>query len=128
MEACIVICRTNKAPSRRGQVLFINAKNEVTRKNAQSYLEEEHIEKIALAYNDFQVQEGFSSIATIEQITEYGSKLSIPLYVKLNGETDSEESYSLEEALDNWLIGSDAFKASYETIKFMLCENGGEKQ
>lgn len=26
MEACIVICRTNKSPERRGKVLFINAK------------------------------------------------------------------------------------------------------
>ena len=41
MEACIVICRTNKDRSRRGKVLFINAKHEVTRKNAQSYLEKE---------------------------------------------------------------------------------------
>ena len=29
MEACIVICRMNKAPERRGRILFINAVNEV---------------------------------------------------------------------------------------------------
>lgn len=32
MEACIMICRMNKRPERRGQVLFINAVNEVERK------------------------------------------------------------------------------------------------
>lgn len=126
MEACIVICRTNKAPSQRGQVLFINAKNEVTRKNAQSYLEEDHIQKIAQAYTDFTMQEGFSAIASIDQIFEYGSKLSIPLYVKVTGETDNEESYTLDETLDSWLCDSDAFKESYETLKSMLYENGGE--
>ena len=46
--------------------------------------------------------------------------LSIPLYVKTTGEKDSEESYSLDEALDSWLSSSDAFKESYETLKYML--------
>jgi len=127
MEACIVICRTHKEPSRRGQVLFINAKNEVTRKNAQSYLEEEHIQKIAQVYTDFEIKEGFSAIATIDQLLEYGSKLNIPLYVKITGETDNEKSYSLDEALDSWLSGSDAFRESYETLKYMLFKNCGEE-
>lgn len=39
MEACIMICRMTKRPERRGQILFINAVNEVERKNAQSYSE-----------------------------------------------------------------------------------------
>ena len=47
MEACIMICRTNKIPENRGKVLFINAVKEVTRKNAESFLEDEHITKIA---------------------------------------------------------------------------------
>lgn len=127
MEACIVICRTNKGTSRRGQVLFIDAKNEVTRKNAQSYLDEDHIQKIAQAYIDFTVQKGFSAIATIDQILENGSKLTIPLYVKTTGETDVEESYSLDEALDSWLSSSDAFRESYETLTYMLFTNGGAK-
>ena len=47
MEACIVICRSKKPASKVGKVLFINAVNEVTRKDAQSYLEEKHIKKSA---------------------------------------------------------------------------------
>ena len=43
MEACIMICRTNKTSENRGKVLFINAVKEVTRKNAESFLEDEHI-------------------------------------------------------------------------------------
>lgn len=54
MEACIVICRTKKDENRKGQVLLINAVNEVTRKNAQSYLEDRHIRKIAEAYEKFE--------------------------------------------------------------------------
>lgn len=127
MEACIIICRNSKALFRKGQVLFINAKNEVTRKNAQSYLEEDHIQKIAQAYNNFSVQEGFSAIATIDQILQHGSKLSIPLYVNGNDATEAEESYSLEEAIDGWLGNSDIYRESYETVEYMLLENGGGK-
>ncbi|MCU5103627.1 type I restriction-modification system subunit M [Bacillus cereus] len=127
MEACIVICRANKIPSRRGQVLFINAKNEVTRKNAESYLEEGHIQKIAQVYTNFTVQEGFSDIATIDQIFEHGGKLSIPLYVKATSEVNNENLNSLDEAIDGWLSSSNTFKESYETLKSMLYENEGEE-
>ena len=34
MEACIIICRKKKSSDRKGKVLFIDAKDEVTRKNA----------------------------------------------------------------------------------------------
>ena len=71
MEACIVICRKNKPLNRRGKVLFINARNEVTRKNSQSYLEPEHIQKIAQIYHNFSVEDGFSAIATTEEIEQF---------------------------------------------------------
>lgn len=127
MEACIVICRTEKTPWRRGQVLFINAKNEVTRRNAESYLEEDHIHRIAQTYTDFIAVDGFSAIATNDQIAEYGSKLSIPLYVTNAGVQESEEEYTLDESLDSWLSKSDDFRESYEILRYMLCENGGEE-
>jgi type I restriction enzyme M protein len=50
MEACIVICRSKKLVERRGKVLFIDALNEVTRERAQSFLQAEHIDRIAQAY------------------------------------------------------------------------------
>jgi hypothetical protein len=40
MEACVVICRTQKPKTRRGKILFINAVNEVTRERAQSFLKQ----------------------------------------------------------------------------------------
>lgn len=32
----------------------------------------------------------------------------------------------MEEALDGWLSSSDNFRESYETLKYMLFENGGD--
>lgn len=82
MEACIVICRTNKPLERRNKVLFINAKKEVTRKNAQSFLEDSHIQKIANAYDKFDDEKGFSAVADYEEIETNQFELSIPLYVE----------------------------------------------
>src|SRR5690606_14399315 len=53
MEACVVICRTRQPEERRGRILFVNAVNEVTRERAQSFLTDEHIERIAGAYRAF---------------------------------------------------------------------------
>ena len=53
MEACVVICRMNKPKARRGRILFINAVNEVTRERAQSFLTDDHIERIVDVYQRF---------------------------------------------------------------------------
>lgn len=99
MEACIVICSTNKPAERRGKVLFINAKHEVTRKNAQSYLEDEHIEKIANAYTSYATIDGFSATATIDEIAAHDSKLSIALYVRKSGVGGCVD---LDDAVEAW--------------------------
>ena len=68
MEACIVICRTKKPDTHKNHVLFINGLNEVTRKNAQSYLEPHHIERIAKAYRAYKTEEGFARKVSIRDI------------------------------------------------------------
>ena len=107
MEACIMICRTKKPLDRRGKVLFINAKNEITRRNSESYLEDSHIEKIASTYHDFIEVPGFSGIGTIEEIQHNHSKLNIPLYVKTAGAT-KETEVEMEDALAEWMDNSSA--------------------
>lgn len=123
MEACIVICRTNKPLNRRGKVLFINAKKEVTRKNAQSYLEDEHIEKIAGVYEEFKAIEGFSAIVSLEEIVEHDHKLSIPLYV-CGTEEPEPELLPLEDAIVEWLECSSALSTNYAALVEMI--NGGD--
>ena len=104
MEACIVICRANKPANRRGKVLFINAKHEVTRKNAQSSLEQDHIDKIANTYFDFAEIDGFSAVADLKTIKANNSKLSIALYVR-NSDSTSEIP-DFDSALETWLSNS----------------------
>lgn len=82
MEACVVICRTNKPPQRRGRVLLIDAVNEVARERAVSFLRPEHQERIEAACRAFADEEGFAKVATLEEIRAQGFSLSIPLYVR----------------------------------------------
>ena len=99
MDACIIICRKNKG-NRRNKVLFINAKEEVTRKNAESYLEPKHIEKIRSAYESFTDIDNFAKVASKEDILANNAKLSIALYVKNNNADDDLDS---EECLSSWI-------------------------
>lgn len=120
MEACIMICRTNKNPERRGRILFINAVNEAERRNAQSYLEERHIQKIASAYQDYEDEDGFSKIVTIDDIAQNNFSLSIPLYVNNSAKVEDEEVHSISEYYEDWLSASDKMRLEYEKLNAIL--------
>lgn len=124
MEACILICRMNKRPERRGQVLFINALNEVERRNAQSYLEDNHIEKIASAYEEYKDQENFSKVVTIKEISENNYSLSIPLYVNHALGDGSEDDRSIQDRYECWCSVSDKMHRNYEALINLLGEDG----
>lgn len=106
MESCIVVCNRRKPAARKGKVLFIDAVNEVTRERAQSFLKPEHQQRILQAFTSFAPEEGFSALATLDQIARNGVNLSIPLYVKRttnasNG-NGTEEIMSLQAAWGKW--------------------------
>jgi type I restriction enzyme M protein len=111
MEACVVICRTAKPAEREGKILLINAVDDVTRERAQSFLTDGHIERIAGAYRAFGDEDGFASVATVDECLDHDGNLSIPLYVnyapigdKENG--DATAAPDLAGALEAWLESS----------------------
>ena len=122
MEACIVICRTEKRPDRRGQVLFINAVKEVTRKNAQSFLEDEHIAHITSAYEHFADEERYAKLATIADIAERDFSLNIALYVR--DEMEAEPVLPVEECAEDWLVQSIALQEQMQSLVDMLQKEG----
>jgi len=128
MEACIVICRMNKSPERRGCVLFINAVNEVTRKNAQSYLEDEHIKRIAATYEKFEDEEGFAKVASIYDLGENAFSLSIPLYVKQMVNEEEIDNRTVQQCYDSWYALSERMHAHYEKLNALLGKEVGENE
>lgn len=125
MEACVVICRMNKPKGRKNKVLFINAVNEVTRERAQSFLTEDHIERIVSAYRAFKDEDGFTKVASNDQIREQGCNLSIPLYVRgASGATgENGDSVSLKQAIAEWQVSSHELRASMDSLLKCISES-----
>ena len=103
MEACIVICRSKKPAGRAGKVLFIDALKEVTRERAQSFLTPDHIDRIAAAYRSFGNEDGFSAVATVDEIEKRDGNLSIPLYVS---RSNGNQVHDVAQAVVAWRLGT----------------------
>ncbi len=129
MEACVVVCRTQKPKTRRGKILFINAVNEVTRERAQSFLTDEHLQRVVRAYLEFKDEPGFTRVVPIEEIRAKEGNLSIPLYV--GGETQAQTDAAAEtattaltDALGRWLASS---HANRKTLSELIGDKGSSK-
>jgi type I restriction enzyme M protein len=126
MEACIVICRTVKPADRRGRVLFINAINEVTRENAQSFLRSEHQGRIVAAYREFRSDPGFAAVVASNEILERDGNLSIPLYVRNLSSRSHGAEPLLAEAWDAFEQDGLAFWKQMSDLTDMLREGIAE--
>jgi len=127
MEACIVICRTEKPDTHKNHVLFINALNEVTRKNAQSYLEPHHIERISKAYRAYKTEEGFARKVSIRDIEKNDFSLNIAFYAQITTEdAKKQDTRSVQECYDDWHKSSQKLWACYEKLNELLKDEKNE--
>lgn len=95
--------------------------NEVTRERAQSFLTDEHLQRIVRAYQSFQDEPGFTRVVPIEEVRAKEGNLSIPLYV--GGETQAHTDAATETAtsalpyaLAGWLESSAAVRQSLDSL------------
>ena len=119
MEACILICRSNKEDKHRNKVLFINAVDEVVKKKTQSELSSDHIEKIASAYRLFEDVSGFARVVEQSEIATNSYSLSIPIYVDKT-QIASEIYESTDELFHNWEQASETMRGQINTLKELL--------
>lgn len=82
IPACILVLRAKgaKPEERRGKVLFINADREYRSGRAQNFLEHEHIEKIATAFERFEDIPSFSRVVTADELADNDFNLNIRRY------------------------------------------------
>ena len=124
MEACVIFCNMNKEKKKKRRVLFINAVNEITREKAQSFLKDEHIQKIYKAYKEYKDIEDFTKVVSIDDIKKNDSNLSINLYVRPKSERSEVEDLPLEEVISDWLKSSKELKESVNDLFKILKEVG----
>lgn len=118
MISCVLVCRVNKVAERKNKVIFIDAENDVTRKNAQSYLDVSQINKILNAYNNFDDIEGFAKVVTNQDILNANSVLSISYYV----EGIEEDNIDYNESLKTWESCSLSFNKEFEYLMKMITD------
>ncbi|MGP1436224.1 MAG: type I restriction-modification system subunit M [Phocaeicola sp.] len=118
MISCVLVCQINKPVERKGKVIFIDAENDVTRKNAFSYLDESQIQKILNAYNGFVDIDGFAKVVTNEEIIEANSVLSISYYV----EGINDEGFDIDDSIQNWKCSSESLNNEFELLVNMITD------
>jgi type I restriction enzyme M protein len=120
MEACVVICRSSKPKAHKDKILFINAVDEVARERAQSFLTNDHIQRILAAYRAFKDEPGFTNVAGLQEIRAKGGNLSIPLYAPLaiasSSAGEGSSGSDVAAALTGWLKSSAQVRKSVDRI------------
>lgn len=120
MTSCLLITNNNKAPERRGKILFIQAVGEVRNEKTISYLDPHHIDRIHNAYLNFSSEKTFSKIVSNEKVLEdKNARLSVQLFVKEN----KIEEESFDELINDWEQSSVALKESMNEL-FKTLANG----
>ena len=119
MEACIYICRSNKPVERKNKIMFINAVKEVTRRNGESFLEEQHIQKIVDAYNGYVDVENFCSVVDKEAVVAYEYDLSVKKYAFIPTE-QNQMLISADIAYSVWSKQSEKLNNILDTFTNML--------
>ena len=118
MEACVLICNNHKADSLRHKIIFINAVKDVTRKNAESFLEEKHIRKIVSAYHSSGDIDSFKRTVSLEEIENNKFDLSIQKYVFIN--ELASDNLSLRDAIAKWSFSHSVVMDSYATLTNLM--------
>ncbi len=113
MESCIVICRSKKPADRAGKVLFIDAVNEVTRERAQSFLTDDHIDRIVQTFRTLDPEPGFAAVETLDGVADRNSNLSIPLHVTRGNNRDDHD---LERSIADWRQSADKLRSAAEHL------------
>lgn len=119
MEACIIICNNNKPQALKNKIRFINAIKEVTRKNAESYLEESHISKILTAVTSYDDSDGFMRIVDIDEILKNKYDLSLQKYVFIS-DVISDDILDFDISVEKWHKCHSSVMSDYSILTTLL--------
>jgi type I restriction enzyme M protein len=114
LAACVMVFKKDKAKSRKGKVLFIDASDQIRVGRAQNHLEKEHIEQIYQWFVEYKDVENYVKIAAQNDLEENDFNLNIPLYVEKiiedNLPSVEEAMADLKQAWNESLDAEEKFK------------------
>ena len=109
-----------KSPQRQGKILFVDALNQVSRVQAQSFLKEEHLLRILTAYQQFVDEPGLATVATFDEVASREFSLSIPLYVRRQTGNVDKDTKTLKQAWADWEQYGEGFWQEMDNLVEML--------
>jgi len=113
MEAMVLVGNTNKAKARKGKVLFIDGLQECVQDTNNAYLNEDHIQRMFRAFEDYVDIPHFAAVVTNEVLLENKASMNVHHYVKRQNTADS---VAFSQRLDDWRSSSKSLKTSMETL------------
>ena len=113
MESCLLLCKNNKPEYSKNKVLFIDAREEVRKEKNMSFLDENHIQKILKAYQEFKTIDGFSYLANMEEVLKNEASLNIPLFVLPK---KNKNKINVNELFDEWTKSSESLSSSMSDL------------
>ncbi len=96
IPATILVLAKDKPKERRGKVMFIDASREFREGNAQNYLRDEDVQKIARTFHAGADAEGYARVVPLTEIEPAGWDLNISRYVLAE---ENDEHVDLASAL-----------------------------
>ncbi len=108
LAACVMVFKHEKEEQKKGNVLFIDASEQIRVGRAQNHLEPENVQQIHNWYQDYQDVENHVKVASMEDLEENDFNLNIPLYVE---KIIEDNLPSVEEAMTDL---KEAWQASLE--------------
>ncbi len=100
MEACLLITKTNKEASKKGNVLFVNAVKEVSHDRTSTFLDKNNIEKILTSYRSHSDVEGFCKVISTKEILSKNASLNMAQYV--SNVANDESQMRVKDAYAEW--------------------------
>ncbi len=120
MEAVVVTLRGSNQQPKKNEILFINAVDLVARDGAISFLRFEHQEKILNEYQARKGVQGFSCLATTEEIAKNDFSLALPLYVDAKKSDELQSIPSASDALIQWNLTGQVAESAITALIVVL--------
>ena len=119
IPTCILVLK--KCKETPENILFIDASNDFEKVKNQNVLREEDIDKIIKTYQNREVIDKYSNIATLEEVKANDYNLNIPRYVDT---FEAEEEINLEAVSQELVEVAKALDANAQTITNFCQELG----
>lgn len=100
MEACILICNTNKCVNRKNKVMFIDGRRFVFKKNTESVITPEQLDSLSDIYFRYEDMDKTCGIATSDDIAQKNYSFAVNLYIN---HADDKSIEDIQELSRKWL-------------------------